>query len=205
MSYLGYDKINLGSGTNCLDGFWNVDWPPGHLDGLTPRRISENIVYRTPDSYMDVTDLSCIPDSSFSYVRASHILEHICISQVRTVLKNWVRILDVGGTIDIVVPDFDYLVHKYYEDSYAAIEFWEEYKNEPSLWCETIEKQPLDSKEMVLMEFIFLNGYHKSAFNFLFLKKLLTSNGIVDISRYKDEESKKMKYDHLLRIRGIKK
>ena len=105
----GYDKVNLGSGSMCLEGFLNIDYPIGHLDGIKPKKISDNVTYRTPDLYMNIADLNGIPDNSFDYVRASHTLEHFCISQTRTVLKEWVRILDNGGIIDIVVPDITML------------------------------------------------------------------------------------------------
>jgi predicted SAM-dependent methyltransferase len=182
--YKGFDKINLGSGSMSLNGFFNVDYPVGHLDGIVPKAMSEDVTYRTPDAYMDITNLSDIPDNSFRYVRASHVFEHFCVSQSRKILKEWVRILQPGGTIDIVVPDFDDLIRRYQDPDMAG--WWEETRNDRGLWWDTPERQPLISKEHALIQLLFLNGHHKAAFNFQFLSDLLVEQGISNIERYEN-------------------
>ena len=53
----------------------------------------------------DATHMSGVPDDEFSYVMASHILEHI--EDRETALKNWIRIVKPGGHLIVCVPDRD--------------------------------------------------------------------------------------------------
>lgn len=186
--FRNFDKVNLGSGSMSLDGFFNIDWPPGHLDNIKPEKRGEGVTYRTPDAYMDIRNLKDIPNASFSYVRASHVLEHFCISETRSILKEWVRILEPGGTIDIVVPDFDDIVkERYYGNVDGKYDkWWEETMNDKGLWWDTPEKEPLRTKEMALMQLLYLNGHHKAFFNFEFLKGLLEEQGISGVERYEN-------------------
>jgi len=204
--YKKYDKINLGSGSMSLEGFYNVDWPPRHLDGIIPEKISENVTYRTPDDYLDITNLSNIPNNSFSYVRASHVLEHFCISKTKSILTEWVRILDTGGTIEIVVPDFDDIVlNRYYDSEGKYDSWWEETMNDRGLWWDTPERKPFKTKEMALMQLLFLNGHHKASFNFKFLKDLLEDNGIVDIEEFENTTLDTAVCIYSLCVKGVKK
>lgn len=203
--YNGFEKINLASGSMCVDGFLNVDWPKGHLDGIIPKRVSENVVYRSPDKYIDVTNMVEIPSGSFSYVRSSHCLEHFCISKTRTILREWVRILDIGGTIDIVVPDFDVLIERYLDKTGKYEKWWEETQSDRGLWWDTPEKEPLKSKEMALMQLLYLNGHHKCFFNFTLLSDLLKEQGIMDIVEYENNVSDTSVCNYSLCVKGIKK
>ena len=186
--FKGFDKVNLGSGSMSLKGFLNVDWPQGHLDGIAPEDRGGGVVYKTPDVYMDIRNMKQIPNESFSYVRASHVLEHFCISETRSILKEWTRILKPKGTIDIIVPDFDDIVkERYYNNKDGKYdEWWKETMNDKGLWWDTPEKEPLKSKEMALIQLLYLNGHHKAFFNFEFLKSLLEENRINNIKRYEN-------------------
>lgn len=53
----------------------------------------------------DATFMDGIKDEAFDTVYASHILEHL--EDQETALKNWFRILNVGGHLIICVPDRD--------------------------------------------------------------------------------------------------
>jgi len=50
------------------------------------------------------------PDNKFDYVYASHVLEH-CVDVIKT-LKEWVRVVKVGGQIIIIGPDCRYTPNK---------------------------------------------------------------------------------------------
>ncbi len=75
-------KLNLGSGTNEIPGFVNVD------------RINGDEVF--PLSY---------ESGSISEIRASHILEHFGFKEIHNVLAEWCRVLAPGGRIRVAVPD----------------------------------------------------------------------------------------------------
>ena len=53
----------------------------------------------------DATDVLPFDDNVFEIVHASHILEHVAWYDVEKVLKEWVRILNIGGQLEIWVPD----------------------------------------------------------------------------------------------------
>lgn len=54
----------------------------------------------------DVSDLSRFTDGSIDKVFASNILEHFPHVRTLEVLKEWRRVLRVGGTLYLSVPDF---------------------------------------------------------------------------------------------------
>lgn len=78
-------RLNLGSGGTVKPGYTNLD-----------------IEFGQP-AY-PLTDYA---DNSVEAIYASHILEHFPGDQIIKVLKEWVRVLKPGGTIQIAVPDYE--------------------------------------------------------------------------------------------------
>ena len=76
-------KLNLGSGSNPLPDFINLDVKTG------------NSIY--PLEY---------PNNFADEIRASHVLEHFDYAESIAVLREWTRVLKRGGTLKIAVPDF---------------------------------------------------------------------------------------------------
>jgi predicted SAM-dependent methyltransferase len=62
-----------------------------------------------------VDNLSIFKDRSVDLIYASHCLEHFPFSVVRSVLKEWYRVLKYAGTLRLSVPDFDLLQRIYQE------------------------------------------------------------------------------------------
>ena len=54
----------------------------------------------------DAQLMSNIPDETYDYVYSSHCLEHM--RDIPETIKNWCRILKVGGWMYIVVPEYIY-------------------------------------------------------------------------------------------------
>jgi SAM-dependent methyltransferase len=50
-----------------------------------------------------------LPDNSVDEIWCSHMLEHIAIAKVHGTLKEWLRLLKVGGRAIVQVPNFDYV------------------------------------------------------------------------------------------------
>ena len=48
-----------------------------------------------------------VPSESYDLVFASHVLEHVKRAEVHNVLKEWRRILKVGGKLQLIVPDLE--------------------------------------------------------------------------------------------------
>ena len=53
----------------------------------------------------DAENLEEVPDLTYNFVHSSHCLEHI--NNLRTAVKNWLRVLKPGGHLIVVVPDED--------------------------------------------------------------------------------------------------
>ena len=57
-----------------------------------------------------------LPDNSCEAVHASHILEHFSHRQTLDIIKEWVRVLQPDGIIQIAVPDFDKIISLYLDN-----------------------------------------------------------------------------------------
>lgn len=54
-----------------------------------------------------------IPDETYAYVLASHVLEHVPWFETDVALREVCRILQPGGTFEVWVPDFSKIVNAY--------------------------------------------------------------------------------------------
>lgn len=88
-------RLNLGSGKTPLPGYDNLDIG---VDGRTAFPLA------FADAYADE-------------IRASHLLEHFSHRATVAVLADWVRVLKPGGVLKVAVPNFDYIVDHYKDDS----------------------------------------------------------------------------------------
>ena len=71
-------------------------WSSTVKDSEFDRRLGERFV-------AEASDLSTIPDCKYDFVLASHALEHI--ANPMKALREWKRVLKVGGALLVVVPD----------------------------------------------------------------------------------------------------
>jgi predicted SAM-dependent methyltransferase len=65
-----------------------------------------------------------VPDQTFDIVYSSHTLEHFSYAHVQTVLKEWVRILKVGGELRIVVPNLKHVGLRMLKDEMVISDMW---------------------------------------------------------------------------------
>tara|TARA_B000000609_G_scaffold91916_1_gene69765 strand:- start:2010 stop:2582 length:573 start_codon:yes stop_codon:yes gene_type:complete len=87
------NKINLGCGWECRDGWLNVD--------NTQKPQKENY----PIEFMDVTKTWPYEDNYFDYALSEHMIEHIRDKDNLFMLKEALRTLKPGGVIRITCPD----------------------------------------------------------------------------------------------------
>jgi predicted SAM-dependent methyltransferase len=92
-------RVHLGCGTKRLDGWIHVDAQPQPL----------------LDHQTTIDDLHMFQDNSIDEIYACHVLEHVGRREVIGVLKEWNRVLKVGGIVRISVPDFEAVVDHYQE------------------------------------------------------------------------------------------
>ncbi len=87
-------KLNIGCGTNILEGWLNSDLKP-----VSRSVIPLNACKRFPFS-----------DASFDFVFAEHMIEHVTYTQGLFFLQECRRVLVSGGTLRLATPDLDFLI-----------------------------------------------------------------------------------------------
>jgi hypothetical protein len=123
-------KLHYGCGTILKKNWTNVDaFVPDCVRFALPERISDKLWGYLPQdvmptlmnetSHQDVTvfmrldsptDLSCVQASVVEELYSSHVLEHFHPAHVYELIGEFLRVLEPGGKMHHVVPDFDALV-----------------------------------------------------------------------------------------------
>jgi len=175
-------KVNLGSGTNKIDGFINID------------KYAENA-----DLQDDILSLT-LKDNSVELVYFSHIIEHFNKDDINLVLNEIKRILQSGGILIIETPDVECLVKKYRRACFLKpvidkIFYYFENKG-------IFDKYPLKYiksafNTFLLEDTLFIDSFfggtkpgmeHYYLYNFRLLKKLLEKHGFKNIEKIKSPE-----------------
>jgi predicted SAM-dependent methyltransferase len=99
-------RLNLGCGDYPLEGFVNVDAVAG----------------RTVDAVLTVPPLPW-PDASVTEIYMGHLLEHLDHRRGMELLGECYRVLQPGGSIGVVVPDFREVAQRYVDNEYAPFEW----------------------------------------------------------------------------------
>lgn len=94
-------KINMGSGKRNFGSDWI------HIDGGDYDHLQ----------YRSITDLGHFENNSVDLIYASHVIEYFDREEVVELLTEWKRILKVGGTLRIAVPNFEALAALYLDGS----------------------------------------------------------------------------------------
>lgn len=136
-------KLNLGCHKSIKPGFINVD--KDHYPGV--------------DMVADVFDLN-LPDEHADEIHASNILEHAPHRETLNILKDWYRILKVGGVFQISVPDFEVVLKMYQEHGF----------------CDWVRNQLYGDQN-------YPGAFHYTCFTEKTLTDYLKEAGFLDISR----------------------
>ena len=118
----------------------------------------------------DVLTLKRFPDNYAEEIYACHVLEHFSHSEIPEILNRWYAVLKPGACLRISVPDIDRIVKIYTSN-------WEHFQtpgNSP--WIGLLyggQGSPYD--------------FHKTGFNFCWLKYLMTNAGFKSIAEYPHE------------------
>lgn len=96
--------LNVGCGNRTYK-----EYPVGHQ--CINFDIREYLIY--VDEIGDVRDLSRFNDNHFDYILASDVIEHFKISEVDFILKEWIRVLKPGGTIEFRLPNLEAIATDY--------------------------------------------------------------------------------------------
>lgn len=150
-------KLNLGCGPNAKNGWLNID-----------------LFNRTADLQLDLREPWPFPDNTVSYIYSEHVFEHFDFhTEVPHFLAEAVRVLEPGGTFDIVVPDTEEPL-KSYGDPNAR--YWSTLAKQwhPD-WCQT----QLDHINFHFRQ----DGEHKYAWDVDTLTRTLKGAGFQSVRR----------------------
>lgn len=139
-------KLHLGCGNRHFDNYVNIDF----------RKT------RATDLVCDIRRLP-YPDSSVGLIETYHVIEHLNRHDLPIALKEWHRVLAVGGKLIIECPDFDKAVRRYLEEN--------------EKWIDNIfglQRFPGD--------------VHQFGYNFKRLKKALEEAGFKDIEEEEPQD-----------------
>jgi len=95
-------KVHLGCGTKKLDGWINID----------------SVAACGPDLVHDISQPLPYDDLSADEVLAEDLLEHFDKYMRFVVFYEWSRVLKLGGTMTLQVPDFKKILFKYFKFGY---------------------------------------------------------------------------------------
>ena len=124
------------------------------------------------DHNSSIDDLSMFADDTVDLIYSSHSLEYFDQEQIPIVLGEWGRVLKKGGTLRIAVPDFEALI-KLYANT-GEIE---------SILGPLYGRMKIETKNDEKML------YHKTAFTFDSLEKVLQANGFSDVRYYRWQDT----------------
>ena len=82
-------RLNLGCGWDKRDGFLNID-----LHG-----------FHEPDLVADVRNLDMLPSGQYDEIVAQDVLEHLTRADGPVALREWARLLRIGGQLVLRLPD----------------------------------------------------------------------------------------------------
>lgn len=122
------------------------------------------------DVVSDISKLTNFKNNSIELIYACHVLEHFSHNDAERVLKRWFEVLKPGGQLRISVPDIDRIVKIYSKN-------WQHFQtpgNTP--WIGLLYGGQGDEYD-----------FHKTGFNFCWMKYLLEGIGFVDVYEYPHE------------------
>lgn len=155
-------KLHLGSGKRYIPGFVHIDlnkFP--HIDYVH-----------------NIRTLPMIKDNSVELIYSCHGVEYFDRIEVKSVLKEWKRVLKKGGVLRLGMPDFEALVkvYKKYKDLNKII---------GPLYGRWEINTPNNNNII----------YHKTVYDFAGIREVLKEAGFNNIKRYDWKKTIHKDYD----------
>ncbi|GAB2633307.1 class I SAM-dependent methyltransferase [Belliella aquatica] len=193
-------KINLFKNRNKESR--NLEIGPGEvrIPGFETLNIANSPV---TDYIINASKPLPFPNGTFKVLYASHILEHIPWYKTLDVLKEWQRVIKIGGEIEIWVPD-GYKIAKAFinaedGDNYLDLDGWYKFnpQKDPCIWASGRIFTYGDGKGTLGHP-----NWHLAIFSYRYLENLLQEAGFSEIRKMENSEVRG--YDHKWINLGIK-
>jgi len=151
-------KLNLGCGKDVREGYENID-----LNSNDSRVTKANIC-----------KLEQYKDDSIEEILLFSVLEHLQNKDLRLALKEWNRVLKIGGTLNIQIPNVIGAVKAFLENRLDTTGFARHYKN----WSpEEVLFQMLYGRADILGDNDPIECQHMTGFNYNRLDRFLSECG----------------------------
>jgi len=155
--------INLGCGNSYVNNFINVDF------------FGNKMI----DYGMDLRFPFKIESNSIDGIFSEHTFEHLSHQEVDNALGECYRILKPEAKIRIIVPDLSILIERYCSNDDEWFQKWQDLVLKDS----SRHYMKKYFTKMFAINFTASYYHHKSCWDFESLKKVLTSNGFVNIEK----------------------
>ena len=155
--------LNLGSGNTYKDNFINVDF------------FGNKMI----DYGMDLRFPFKIETNSIDGIFSEHTFEHLSHLEVDNALSECYRILKAEAKIRIIVPDLSILIERYSSNDDEWFQKWHD------LVLKDSSRHYMKKYFTKMFAINFTANYysHKSCWDFESLKKVLSSNGFININK----------------------
>lgn len=98
-------KAHVGAGQNIREGYDNID--------AYPNTHRADYVQTTVDKFARAETLNTLyQPNTLAEIRLHHVFEHISILDLDRTLRTWNKLLKMGGTVFLEVPDFDACIRR---------------------------------------------------------------------------------------------
>lgn len=177
----GVKKLQIGCGTNPLEGWLNTD--------LTYKK---NLI-----AYLDAGKRFPLEDETFQLIYSEHIFEHLNFKQGLNMLRECYRILKPGGQLRLATPDMDFLMALHNEPQkpiHKDYIKWSTNRFIPDISNSFEENAYLPA--FVINNF-FRDWGHQIVYNYESLELILKKTGFSNITKEEVGKSKIKEFDKL--------
>lgn len=191
-------KVNLGSGTTCLDDWINIDSSFNARLAKYPRL--RYLLYKVGillKVYYEVPWLEHIPnimvrdlrkklpfeDDSIDFIYSSHSIEHLKKDDAERLLRECFRVLKEGGLIRLIVPDLELAARNYIKKIEEIRNNREKLDYHPSERFLDLLGSCEKTRTPLTLRIFSSGSRHRWMYDQLSLTALLESCGFVDIQK----------------------
>ena len=174
---IGKKKLQFGCGGLTRPGWLNSD-------------LANREYFARRLLFIDATQNFPIPDNSFDFLYAEHMIEHLKIEEGRFFVKECYRILKPSGVLRLAFPALEFILDFYHTQAAWGekfFQFWANPKNALNYGVSSL-RLPISTRAGVVNLF-FSEWGHKNLYDFIQIQDLLNSVGFMRVLKRPNGES----------------